>query len=144
MASVNKVILIGRLGKDPELKHTPGGAPVCSFSMATEEKYKGKDGEYHRKTEWHNLVAWNKTAELINQYTKKGSMVYVEGKLTTRSWNDRDGNKHYKTEVVVSTVVFMGGSRVEPGERQETADHGFNDSEPPIKYGDVSDDDLPF
>ena len=101
-ASVNKIILIGNLGKQPELKQTKSGKPVASFSLATSEKYNNET-----KTEWHNIVAWNKTAELCGQYLKKGSKVYIEGKLQTRSWDDQNGNKRYTTEVIANIVQFL-------------------------------------
>lgn len=107
--SVNKVILVGNLGKDPELKKTPSGQSVASFSVATSESFKGRDGNKQEKTEWHNVVAWGKLADLVNQYLAKGRSCYIEGKLTTRSWDDRDGNKRYKTEVVAQNVVFLNG-----------------------------------
>lgn len=109
MASVNKVILIGNLGKDPEFKYTPGGQPVATFSIATTERYADKSGQRQEKTEWHNIVVWGKLAELANQYLKKGRSAYIEGRLTTRSWDDKDGNKRYKTEIVGNTIQFLGG-----------------------------------
>jgi single-strand DNA-binding protein len=110
MASVNKVILIGNLGKDPEFKFTPGGQAVATFSIATTERYADKSGQRQEKTEWHNIVVWGKLAELANQYLKKGRSVYIEGRITTRSWDDKDGNKRYKTEIVGNSIQFLGGS----------------------------------
>ncbi len=109
MAGVNKVILIGNLGKDPEMRYTPGGQAVATFSLATTERRTDKSGQRKDITEWHNLVAFGKTAELINQYLKKGRSCYVEGKIQTRSWDDKEGNKRYKTEILVNTVQFLGG-----------------------------------
>jgi single-strand DNA-binding protein len=104
---LNKVMLIGHLGKDPELKYTPGGAAVATVSLATNESYKDKDGNQQEKTEWHRLVIWNKQAEIAAEYLKKGAQIFVEGKLQTRSW-DKDGQKHYMTEVVVLGFQMLG------------------------------------
>jgi single-strand DNA-binding protein len=109
MAGVNKVILIGNLGKDPELRYTPGGQPVATFSLATTERRTDKNGQRKETTEWHNIVVFGKTAEIVNQYLKKGRSCYLEGKITNRSWDDRDGNKKYKTEIIANTVQFLGG-----------------------------------
>lgn len=109
--SVNKVILLGTLGKDPELKYTPQGTPVAKFSMATNESYKDKQsGEWKERTEWHNIVAWQRTAEVAAEYLKKGSKCYIEGRITTRSWDDKEsGQKRYMTEIVVNDLVLVGG-----------------------------------
>ena len=108
--SVNKVILLGRLGQDPELKYTPGGAPVCNFSMATTESWTDKQGQKQEKTEWHRIVVWGKLAELCNQYLSKGRQAFIEGRLQTRSWDDKDGSKRYTTEILANTVQFIGGA----------------------------------
>lgn len=106
--NVNKVMLIGRLGQEPEAKYTPNGTAVSNFSIATSEKWKDKaSGEWNEKTEWHKVVSWNKQAEFCNQYLKKGSLVYIEGKLVTRSWDDKEGQKRYMTEVVANTVQLL-------------------------------------
>jgi single-strand DNA-binding protein len=107
--SINKVILIGRLGQDPELKYTPSGAAVCNFSMATSESWTDKQGQRQERTEWHRIVVWGKLAELCNQYLSKGRQAYVEGSLQTRSWEDQQGQKRYTTEVSARTVQFLGG-----------------------------------
>lgn len=108
--SVNKVIILGRLGQDPELKYTPSGAAVCNFSLATSESWNDKaTGQKQERTEWHRVVVWGKLAELCNQYLSKGRQAFVEGKLQTRSWEDKDGNKRYTTEIAASTVQFIGG-----------------------------------
>lgn len=109
MASVNKAILIGNLGRDPEFKYTPGGQPVATFTLATTERFADKNGQKQERTEWHNIVAWGKLAELCNQYLKKGRSVYIEGRITTRSWDDKDNVKRYKTEIVANTLQFIGG-----------------------------------
>jgi single-strand DNA-binding protein len=116
MAGVNKVILIGNLGKDPELKYLPSGQAVATFSLATTERWTDKNGQRQDRTEWHNIVVYAKTAEIVNQYLKKGRSAYIEGRITTRSWDDRDGNKKYKTEIVATTVQFLGGG---PGGGQQ-------------------------
>lgn len=108
--SVNKVILLGRLGQDPEYKVTPSGAAVCNFSLATSETWNDKNsGQKQEKTEWHRVVVWGKLAEICNQYLSKGSQAFVEGRLQTRSWEDKDGNKKYTTEINATTVQFVGG-----------------------------------
>jgi single-strand DNA-binding protein len=109
MAGVNKAILIGNLGKDPELRYTPGGQPTSSFSLATTDRWTDRNGQKQERTEWHNIVAWGKLAELVNQYLKKGRSAYVEGRIATRSWDDRDGNKKYRTEIIASQIQFLGG-----------------------------------
>jgi single-strand DNA-binding protein len=105
---VNKVILIGNLGQDPELRHTGAGTAVANMSMATNESYTDRDGNKVDKTEWHRLVVWGNLAEICNKYLSKGSQLYAEGKLQTRSWEDRDGNTRYTTEVKVEDVTFLG------------------------------------
>ena len=131
MSGVNKVILVGRLGAEPELRNTPSGMSVCVLSIATSETWL-KDGKREEKTEWHRVVLWNKLAELANKYLKKGRMVYIEGKLQTRSWQDQQGQKRYSTEVVANTMQFIDntgstGSRDEPS-------HAMNDMQPPDSY----------
>jgi single-strand DNA-binding protein len=112
MMSVNKVIILGRLGQDPELKYTPSGAAVCNFSLATSETWTDKNsGQKNEKTEWHRIVVWGKLAELCNQYLSKGRQAFVEGKIQTRSWDDKDGNKRYTTEISASTVQFIGANQ---------------------------------
>ncbi|KAA3619875.1 MAG: single-stranded DNA-binding protein [Calditrichaeota bacterium] len=141
---VNKVILIGRLGQDPELRYTQSGQPVGSFSVATNEAWKSKDGTMQERTEWHNIVVWARLAELANEYLKKGSMVYLEGRLQTRNWDDKDGVKHYKTEVVAQTMQFLDS-------REQGQGTGARPSTPPPPEppeGDFMDpsneNDLPF
>jgi single-strand DNA-binding protein len=126
--SVNKVILIGTLGKDPELKYTPQGTAVTKFSMATNESYKDKQsGEWKERTEWHNIVCWQRTAEVAAEYLKKGRKVYIEGRLTTRSWDDKEtGQKKYMTEVVANDLVLLGDRQGggEGGEHRSTSAKG--------------------
>jgi single-strand DNA-binding protein len=120
MASVNKVILIGALGKDPELKFNASGVAMCSFSMATSESWKDQDGNKQDRTEWHNVVAWRKLAEICGEYLKKGSKVYIEGKLQTSSY-EKDGQKHYSTKVVADNVVFLSTKKEETQSTQEAS-----------------------
>jgi single-strand DNA-binding protein len=108
MAGINKVILIGNLGKDPELRYTPNSQAVATFSLATTEKWKDKEGKFQEKTEWHNVVAWGKQAEICKEYLKKGSPVYVEGRIQHRSYDDKDGNNRYITEIVARMVQMLG------------------------------------
>ena len=108
--SVNKVILVGRLGQDPEIKYTPSGAAVCNFTLATSESWADKSGQKQEKTEWHRVVVWGKLAELCNQYLAKGRQAYLEGSLQTRSWDDKQGQKRYTTEINARTVQFLGGN----------------------------------
>lgn len=128
MGSVNKVILVGNLGRDAEMKHTPSGSAVSSFSVATTEKWTGKDGQKQEKTEWHRCVLWGKQAEAVSQYLTKGKQVYLEGRLETRQW-EKDGQKHYSTEVKVDNVVLLGGGGAE---RQ------------PVTLGPAMAEDIPF
>src|SRR5437762_4977592 len=108
--SVNKVILLGNLGKDPEVKYTPSGTPVAKLALATNERFKDKEGQWQDRTEWHNVVLWQRLAEIAGEYLKKGSKVYIEGKLQTRSWEDKQTNqKKYMTEVVANDLVLLGG-----------------------------------
>ena len=120
--SVNKVIILGRLGQEPELKYTPSGAAVCNFSLATSENWTDKSGQKQERTEWHRIVVWGKLAELCNQYLSKGRQAYVEGKLQTRSWDDKDGNKRYTTEINASTVQFIG-ERASSGQRNDYSEN---------------------
>lgn len=118
MPSVNKVILIGHLGKDPEMRFTPNGSPVTNFSVAT-SSYSGKGEEKKETTEWHNIVCWNRTAEFANQYLLKGSLVYVEGRIQTRSWQDNEGATHYKTEIVANQVNALSKAQTRDEEASE-------------------------
>ncbi len=111
MASVNKVILIGNLGRDPELRYTASGQGVTNFTLATNERWRDKDGNNQERTEWHRIVVWGKSAENCAQYLQKGRSVYVEGRLQTREWEDKDGNKRSTTEVVALNVTFLGSQR---------------------------------
>ncbi len=112
---VNKVILIGNLGQDPELRTTQGGTSVASLRLATTEKIKDKEGNWVDKTEWHSIVVWGRTAETVNQYCKKGKQLFIEGRLQTRKWTDKQGQDRYSTEIVADNVRFLGGSPREGG-----------------------------
>jgi len=142
MASVNKVILIGNLGRDPELRYTKSGAAVANFSLATTDVF-SKEGQREERTEWHRIVAWGKTAELCTQYLAKGRSVYIEGQLRTREWEDKDGNKRQTTEVHAQTVQFLGprGAGGAGG-----GGGGPRPSEPSAAPSDAppSDDEIPF
>jgi len=136
MGCVNKVILVGRLGKDPEIRHTNGGDSVATFSLATSESWKDRGGDKQEKTEWHNIVAWRKLADLANEYLRKGQQLYIEGKLQTREWEDRDGGKRRTTEIVANQLVFLGsgsnGSRREEAEPEQGEFTGATDRDIPF------------
>lgn len=144
--SVNKVILVGNLGKDPEVRYTQTGSAVANFSLATSEQWNDKDGKRQERTEWHNIVVWGKSAEHCGQYLSKGRQVFVEGSIRTRSYDDKSGNKRYITEVVAQRVQFLGsggGSRgpaagMDSGSVDDMAMGGMGGGQPP------SDDDIPF
>jgi len=156
--SVNKVILIGNLGKDPEMKYTPSGVAVAKFSLATNERFKNKQGEWEDRTEWHNLVAFQRTAEIAGEYLKKGRTVYVEGSLRTSSWDDKEsGQKKYRTEIIVNDLVLLGG-RGEGGDHSEGggksrgasagggASSGMDQRRPETEHAsqEITDEDIPF
>jgi len=127
--SVNKVILIGNVGKDPEVKYTPSGVPVGKFSLATNERFKDKAGEWQERTEWHSIVAWQKLAEIVGEFVSKGSKVYVEGRLQTSRWEDRQsGEKKYRTEIVARDLVLLG-SRDNGNSAQRTPSHNTEEPE---------------
>ena len=109
MASLNKVMLIGNLGKDPEVRYTAGGTAVASFSLATSEKFKNKSGDFEEKTEWHNITLWARLAEIAGEYLSKGKTVYIEGRLQTRKWQDKDGKDRYTTEIVGEKMQMLSG-----------------------------------
>ncbi len=149
--SVNKVILLGNVGKDPEIKATASGTVVATFSIATSERFKDKTGNWQDRTEWHNLVAYQRTAEIIRDYVKKGNKLYVEGRLQTSSWDDKTtGQKKYKTEIIVNDLSLLSG-RGEGGEsgggysKSNTA--SFDQRGPTDDYSqstEITDDDIPF
>ena len=134
--SLNKVMLIGNLGKDPELKYTPSGVAVATFSIATSEQWKDQEGNAQEKTEWHNIVAWRKLAEIVGEYLKKGKKVYIEGKLQTRNY-EKDGVKRYVTEIVADQLIMLDGAG------QRSSNYGAEESTP-AQSGAPKEDDLPF
>ena len=141
MASLNKVMLIGNLGKDPEVRFTASGQAVASFSLATSEKFKGKSGEMEERTEWHNITLWGKLAEIAGEYLSKGKTVYIEGRLQTRKWQDKSGNDRYTTDIVGDKMQMLSpkGER-SGGETSSTPKTGGSSyEEPPFQ-----DDDIPF
>ena len=141
--SVNKVILVGRLGKDVDLRFTKSGTAVASFSLATDERYKDRDGNQQSRTEWHNIVAWRQLAEICGKFLHKGKQVYIEGKIQTRSYDDRDGNKRYITEIVADQMQMLGG-REDGQQSQQHGGYGGN-QQPTDKYGGFNEDDgIPF
>jgi single-strand DNA-binding protein len=140
--SVNKVILVGNLGGDPELRYTPDGTPVANFRLATSESWKDKDGGKQERTEWHSIVMWRKAAEIAGQYMKKGHKVYVEGKLQTRDYENKDGLKVYVTEVVVNEFEMLTAK--EDGASAYKSNGAYARSTAPKSPVDSGDDDLPF
>ena len=146
--SVNKVILVGRLGKDPELKYTASGTPFCRFSMATDDVWNDKSsGERQEKTEWHNIVVWDRLAEICNQYLTKGRLVYIEGSLQTREWDDQEGNKRRTTEVRARDMVMLGGAgegQGGGGPRRAAPMEAAASSSPAPSTSTITDDDIPF
>ena len=142
MAGINKVILIGRLGSDPEVRYTPSGVAVANFNIATSEEWKDKDsGEKKERTEWHRIVAWRRLGEICGEYLSKGKQVYVEGRLQTRDWEDRDGNKRYTTEIVATDVQFLGTRDSSESARPRSTSPSDFQGGPAQGPGD---DDIPF
>ncbi len=141
MAGVNKVILLGNLGKDPEINTLESGVKVARFPLATNEYFKGRDGEMVEKTEWHQVVLWRNRAELAEKYLTKGSQVYIEGRIQTREWEDKEGNKRYTTEIVGLVMNFVGGK---PGQTGGNEPAGGGNTEAPADNTPPEEDDLPF
>jgi single-strand DNA-binding protein len=140
--SVNKVILVGRLGRDPETRFTASGQPVCNFTLATDEVYRDRAGERQRRTEWHRIVLWGRLAEIAQQHLKRGTMVYLEGRLQTRQWDDRSGNKRTTVEIVASTLrILSPRGEAAPAEAEP---------EPPLEMEEpsagptITEEDIPF
>jgi single-strand DNA-binding protein len=146
MASLNKVMLIGNLGRDPEVRFTPDGSPVASFSIATSEAWTDKNGTRQERTEWHNIVAWNKLADLAKRYLTKGRPVYVEGRIRTREWDDRDGNKRRTTEIVATQMVLLGSRPpgAESSASPQPVQRAVPDAEPALSDSTITDEDIPF
>jgi len=146
---VNKVILIGRLGRDPEMRYTTSGTPVCNFSLATDEGFRDKTGEMQRRTEWHNIVVWAKLAEFCSQYLSKGRQTYVRGELRSRNWEDREGKKRTTVEIVAFEVVPLGPKAGEAGEHPARAAAPARAASAPDDFSEpasqeITDDDIPF
>jgi len=137
MASVNKAILIGNLGQDPEIRYAPSGQAVTTFRIATTEKWRDKDGQMQERTDWHNIVCWGRQAEIANEYLKKGRPVYIEGRIQNRSYDDKDGNKRYISEIVVQRLQFLGG-------KPEGTQAPKQETEQPSPDITTDDEDLPF
>jgi single-strand DNA-binding protein len=154
MGSVNKVILVGNLGRDAELRYTPGGAAVATINMATTEVWNDKAGQKQEKTEWHRVVLWGKSAESLTEYLTKGKQIYVEGRLQTRQWDDKDGNKRYTTEIRGDRIVLLGGGSGGRGasaggaSRGSSSGGGGDDMShapgPEAPSEPLTDDDIPF
>jgi single-strand DNA-binding protein len=148
--SVNKVILIGRLGRDPEIKYTPSGAPVAKFTLATDEAFKDRAGEQQKHTEWHNIVAWNKLAEICGEYLTKGKQVYIEGSIRSRQWEDPSGNKRTSYEIVARQMTMLGSKvEAERAAAAAAAPAGRPPAESPAAAepppaGEITDEDIPF
>lgn len=144
--SVNKVILLGNLGKDPEVRNLEGGAKVVKFPLATSESYKDKSGNKIEQTEWHNIVVWRGLADIAEKYLRKGSSVFIEGKIRSRSWDDKDGNKRYITEIVADNLTLVGGKREESPSANTGTSSGNNSSEfaSSNTLSNDGSDDLPF
>jgi single-strand DNA-binding protein len=157
--SVNKAILVGRLGKDPETRYTPSGQGVCNFSLATDESFKDRNGERQKRTEWHRIVMWGKLAEIAQQYLKKGSLVYIEGRIQSRQWDDKNtGQKRYSTDIVANTMKMLGSKGESGGMAAAASASGSGHSSPDAEFNqsgaddagssapgpDISDEDIPF
>lgn len=153
--SVNKVLLVGRLGRDPETRYTSGGQAVANFSVATDESYKDRNGERQKRTEWHKIVVWGKQAEIAQQYLKKGSLVFIEGRIQSREWQDKEGQKRTSFEIVATNFRMLGGrgdsgslaagasagaARAEEHDQSALADETFPAGAAP----EISDEDIPF
>jgi single-strand DNA-binding protein len=153
--SVNSVNLIGHLGKDPEVRYTGGGQAVANFSLATSDTWKDKSGEKQERTEWHRIVVWGKQAEHCGEYLRKGRLVHIEGRLQTREWDDKDGQKRHTTEIIANRVTFLGGGRdAGDGDRGGSRDdrgggrggssQGSQDTDPWAQGRPLEDGDCPF
>ncbi|MDQ7011728.1 MAG: single-stranded DNA-binding protein [Mariprofundaceae bacterium] len=146
---LNKVMLIGNLGADPETRYTQDGTCVCNIRLATTEKFKNRNGEQQERTEWHRVVLWGRLGEIANQYLRKGRQVYIEGKIETRKWQDKDGNDRYTTEIRALNMQMLGGRGGEGGERPPASQGQKQAGEDPFasapEFADVpADDDIPF
>lgn len=136
---VNKVMLIGRLGGDPEIRYTTGGTAIANFTLATSENWKDKEGNKQEKTEWHKIVAFRRLAEICGEYLNKGKQIYIEGRIQTRAWEDKDGNKRYTTEIVANQMQMLGSAKDSPPSSAPS-----QSSAPPKEDDLPSDEDIPF
>lgn len=149
MGSVNRVFLVGNLGRDAELRHTPSGSAVSNFSMATTDNWTDKAGQRQERTEWHRVDVWGRQAESLQPYLTKGKQIFVEGRIQTDEWNDRDGNKRYTTKIVANRITLLGGSRGDSGGGRGDSGGGFQQHEAPPEEGgeasqELNEDDIPF
>ncbi len=143
--SVNKVTILGNIGQDPEVKYLPGGSAVCSLSVATSEKWTDKTtGERKDKTEWHRVVFWGKSGEIIGEFSRKGSKIYIEGKLATRKWQDQNGQDRYTTEIIGGDFVLLDGGQQQAGQSHSAAPVAQDKPEPGRPAGADFEDDIPF
>ncbi len=143
MAGLNKALLIGHLGKDPEIRYTPSGMAVANFSLATTENWT-KDGQRESRTEWHRIVAFGRLAEICGEYLSKGKQIYVEGKIQTREWEDKDGNKRYTTEIVANQMQMLGTRDAAADSPKSQSAYSKKSDIPEPPYPDTQDDDIPF
>ena len=142
---LNKVMVIGRLGRDPEMRYTPGGSPVTTFTVAASRQWKDGQGETHEETEWFNIVSWNKLAEICKDYLHKASRVYIEGRLQTRQWQGQDGQNHYRTEVIATDMIMLDNRSYRDHTTQDSSEQRPSTSSE--SYGrtpDITDEDIPF
>lgn len=150
MRGVNKAIILGRCGKDPSINYMPDGKPVASFSLATSEQWSGKDGQKQERTEWHNIVAFGKLAEIVEKYVKKGDLLYTEGKIVTRKWQDKQGQDRYTTDIVIAAVEMLGSQSKPNQEKECVKNQGAErktkqDKEPEYEFNqEMEDDSIPF
>ncbi len=144
MSGVNKVILIGNVGKDPEIRHMENGSTKATFPLATTETYRDRDGQRMEQTEWHNIVLWRGLADLAEKYIRKGKQLYIEGKLRTRSWEDRDGNKRYTTEIIADNITLLGGLQRREDQQGGEQNYSSPSAAEPVPPIEGPTDDLPF
>jgi single-strand DNA-binding protein len=147
MAGVNKVIIVGNVGRDPEVRYTQSGRAVASFSVATSERFQDKEGQTQERTEWHRVVAWARLAEICGEYLRKGKQVYVEGRLQTRDWEDKDGHKRYTTEVIANVMQMLGRRGEDSGSfSEDTSTRGASGADPTSQApaSSAGDDEIPF
>jgi single-strand DNA-binding protein len=143
--SVNKVILVGNVGQDPEVKYKPSGTPVAKLSLATNERFKDRNDEWQERTEWHSIIAWQRLAEIVGEYVTKGSKLYIEGKLQTSSWEDRQsGSKRYRTEIVARDIVLLGSHENGDEHHQRGSNSNAHRQEEGSSTAELEDQDIPF